>query len=110
MVRWNQLAPATGYVAWAFGGMDRGGQGGDVVWWTSSNAREFGGGLWDWLPPSVVANLVTTTIVLQPAQPSCQIPAEVKKASGEMRIGKLKAFGPEANFSFTQKPAGGDRK
>src|SRR3546814_470501 len=24
MIRWNQLQPATGYVAWAFGGMDRG--------------------------------------------------------------------------------------
>src|SRR3546814_5916931 len=85
--------------------MDRGGQGGDVVWWTSSNAREFGGGLWDWLPPSVVANLVTKKIVMPPAQTSCQIPAEVKKASGEMLIGNLNAFGPEANFSYPPKPA-----
>jgi hypothetical protein len=106
MVRWNQLAPATGYVAWAFGGMDRGGQGGDVVWWTSSNAREFGGGLWDWLPPSTVAGLVTKRIVMPPAQTSCQIPAEVKKASGDMLIGNLNAFGPEANFSYPPKPAG----
>ena len=107
MIRWNQLQPATGYVAWAFGGMDRGDAGGDMVWWTSSNAREFGGGLWDWLPPSVVANLVTKKIVMPPAQTSCQIPAEVKKASGEMLIGNLNAFGPEANFSYPPKPAGG---
>ena len=111
MIRWNQLQPATGYVAWAFGGMDRGDgageRGGDMVWWTSSNAREFGGGLWDWLPPSVVANLVTKKIVMPPAQTSCQIPAEVKKASGEMLIGNLNAFGPEANFSYPPKPAGG---
>ncbi|PQM26091.1 hypothetical protein CVO77_13450 [Sphingopyxis lindanitolerans] len=106
MIRWNQLAPATGYVAWAFGGMDRGAQGGDVVWWTSSNAREFGGGLWDWLPPSVVANLITRKIVMPPSQTSCQIPAEVKKASGEMMIGNLNAFGPEANFAYPPKPAG----
>src|SRR3546814_11444114 len=84
MVRWNQLAPATGYVAWAFGGMDRGGQGGDVVWWTRSNAREFGGGLWDWLPPSAVANLVTIKSVMPPAQNSLQIPAQVKNAKGEI--------------------------
>src|SRR3546814_19961416 len=36
-----------------------------------------------------------------------QIPAEVKKASGEMLIGNLNAFGPEANFSYPPKPAGG---
>ena len=107
MIRWNQLQPATGYVAWAFGGMDRGDAGGDMVWWTSSNAREFGGGLWDWLPPATVARLVTQRIVMPPAQTSCQIPAEVKKASGEMLIGNLNAFGPEANFSYPPKPAGG---
>ncbi|QCB53196.1 hypothetical protein E5675_01215 [Sphingopyxis sp. PAMC25046] len=106
MIRWNALQPATGYVAWAFGGMDRGGGNGDMVWWTSSNAREFGGGLWDWLPPSVVANLITKKIVMPPSQTSCQIPAEVKKASGEMMIGNLNAFGPEANFSYPPKPAG----
>ncbi|MBW8296787.1 hypothetical protein [Sphingopyxis sp.] len=106
MIRWNQLVPATGYVAWAFGGMDRGSAGGDMVWWTSSNAREFGGGLWDWLPPSTVAGLVAKKVVMPPAQTSCAIPAEVKKASGEMMFGNLNAFGPEANFSYPPKPAG----
>ena len=106
LVRWNPLQPATGYVAWAFGGMDRGEAGGDMVWWTSSNAREFGGGLWDWLPPATVAGLITKKIVMPPAQTSCIIPAEVKKASGEMMIGNLNAFGPEANFSYPPKPAG----
>ncbi|SBV34477.1 conserved exported protein of unknown function [uncultured Sphingopyxis sp.] len=106
MVRWNQPQGATGYVAWAFGGMDRGGAGGDMVWWTSSNAREFGGGLWDWLPPATVAKLVAQRIVMPPSQTSCQIPAEVKQASGEMMFGNLNAFGPEANFSYPPKPAG----
>src|SRR3546814_15099809 len=77
-----------------------------MVWWTSSNAREFGGGLWDWLPPATVANLVTKKIVMPPAQTSCQIPAEVRQASGEMMIGNLNAFGPEASFSYPPKPAG----
>ena len=45
-------------------------------------------------------------IVMPPAQTSCQIPAEVKKASGEMMIGSLNAFGPEAQFSYPPKPAG----
>lgn len=43
---------------------------------------------------------------MPPSQTSCQIPAEVKKASGEMMIGNLNAFGPEANFSYPPKPAG----
>ena len=106
MLRWNQVPTATGYAAWTIGGMDRQDKGGDIVWWTSSASKEFGGGLWDWLPPSVVANLITKKIVMPPAQTSCQIPAEVKKASGEMLIGNLNAFGPEANFSYPPKPAG----
>lgn len=104
LIRWNQLAPATSYVAWAFGGMDRGGAA-DMVWWTSSNAREFGGGLWDWLPPETVRGLVTRGVVMPPAQTSCAIPAEAKAASGEMMFGNLNAFGPEANFSYPPKPA-----
>lgn len=106
MLRWNQVPTATGYAAWTIGGMDRQDKGGDIVWWTSSASKEFGGGLWDWLPPSVVANLITKKIVMPPSQTSCQIPAEVKKASGEMMIGNLNAFGPEANFSYPPKPAG----
>jgi len=106
MMRWNALAPATGYAAWTIGGMDRNDRGGDMVWWSSSSTREFGGGLWDWLPPSAVANLISRKIVMPPSQTSCQIPAEVKKASGEMMIGSLNAFGPEAQFSYPPKPAG----
>ncbi|MBE1528021.1 hypothetical protein GGC65_002477 [Sphingopyxis sp. OAS728] len=109
MVRWNAVPNATGYVAWTIGGMGNGSgknDVGDIVWWTSSASKEFGGGLWDWLPPSVVANLITKKIVMPPSQTSCQIPAEVKKASGEMLMGNLNAFGPEANFSYPPKPAG----
>ncbi|PAL22257.1 hypothetical protein [Sphingopyxis sp. GW247-27LB] len=105
MIRWNPVQNATGYVAWTIGGMDRGGSG-DMVWWTSSASREFGGGLWDWLPPATVAKLIPQKIVMPPSQTSCQIPAEVKKASGEMMIGNLNAFGPEANFAYPPKPAG----
>src|SRR3546814_8788374 len=43
---------------------------------------------------------------MPPAQTSCQIPAEVRQASGEMMIGNLNAFGPEASFSYPPKPAG----
>ena len=109
MIRWNPVTNATGYAAWTIGGMGNGNgknDVGDIVWWTSSATKEFGGGLWDWLPPSVVSNLITKKIVMPPSQTTCQIPAEVKKASGEFLMGNLNAFGPEANFSFPPKPAG----
>jgi len=106
MLRWDAVQAATGYVAWTFGGMDRGGDGGDIVWWTSSSARQFGGGLWDWLPPATVARLVTQKVVMPPSQTSCQIPAAVKQASGEMLFGNLNAFGPEVDFAYPPKPAG----
>lgn len=105
-IRWNPVTNATGYAAWTIGGMDRADKGGDIIWWSSSATKEFGGGLWDWLPPSVVANLITKKIVMPPSQTTCQIPAEVKKASGEIMMGNLNAFGPEANFSYPPKPAG----
>lgn len=108
-IRWNPVQNATGYAAWTIGGMGNGSgknDVGDIVWWSSSATKEFGGGLWDWLPPSVVANLIGKKIVMPPSQTTCQIPAEVKKASGEFMMGNLNAFGPEANFSYPPKPAG----
>ena len=107
LLSWNAVAPATGYVAWTFGGNapQSGSNSQDVVWWTSASAREFGGGLWDWLPPATVRQLITEKIVMPPSQTSCQIPAEVKAASGGFLFGNLNAFGPEANFSFPPKPA-----
>lgn len=107
MLNWNGLAPATGYAAWAMGGKGTPGQddANDMVWWSSSATREFGGGLWDWLSPSTVGKLVTSKIVMPPSQTSCQIPAEVKAAAGGYLMGNLNAFGPEANFSYPPKPA-----
>lgn len=107
LLSWNGLAPATGYVAWAMGGKGTPGQddANDMVWWTSSATREFGGGLWDWLAPATVAKLVTAKTVMPPSQTNCQIPAEVKAAAGGYLMGNLNAFGPEANFAFPPKPA-----
>lgn len=107
LLSWNGLAPATGYAAWAMGGKGTPGQddANDMVWWSSSSTREFGGGLWDWLAPATVAKLVTSKTVMPPSQTSCQIPAEVKTAAGGYLMGNLNAFGPEANFSYPLKPA-----
>ena len=56
--------------------------------------------------PTVDVSVVDLTCELETATTYDEIKAEVKKASGEMMIGNLNAFGPEANFSYPPKPAG----
>lgn len=101
---WQGLGNATGYHAWVMGGKDMGKDGGDMVWWSSSASQEFGGGLWSWLSPSTVSRLIGQKIVMPTTQTSCTVPAEVKKAAGDMMMGFLYAYGPEANFAFPERP------
>ena len=67
-------------------------------------SKEFGGGLWDWLPPATVQRLITQKVVMPPTQTSCAIPQEVKTYAPDFMMGNLYAYGPEANFSFPPKP------
>lgn len=105
LLNWNSIPVATGYYAWSMGAKDMGNDNADMVWWTSASAKEFGGGLSDWLPPSTVANLITRKVVMPPTQTSCQIPAEVKNASGGFMMTQLFAYGPERNFAYPPRPA-----
>lgn len=104
LLGWNAVPTATGYVAWAMGGMERAGQGGDMVMWTSANNRESGIGM-DWLSPAEAARQIAAKNVMPPSQTTCAIPAEAKAAAGGMMSGSMNAFGPEENFSFPPKPA-----
>jgi hypothetical protein len=106
LLRWNPLIDATGYHASLFGGRSAPGGGmGDIVWWSSSTAREFGGGLSDWLSPKTVARLVTSKTVLAPATTTCMVPAEVKAAAPEFAMTTLYAYGPEEDFVYPPRPA-----
>ena len=105
-LRWNAVPDATGYLATLFGGKQGpNGQMGDMVMWSSSFTRQFGGGLGDWLSPSQVAQLVRERTVLAPATTSCAIPVEVKTAAPDFRMGMLTAFGPEESFAYPPRPA-----
>lgn len=104
LLRWNSVPTATGYVAWAMGGMERAGQGGDLVMWTSANTRDSGVGN-DWLSPAEVGRQIAAKNVMPPTQTNCAIAAEAKTAAGGMMFGSMNAFGPEENFSFPPKPA-----
>ena len=106
LLRWNAVSDATGYIAFMFGGkLSQGGEMVDMVMWTSSASRQFGGGLSDWLSPVQVAGLVRDKTALTPATTQCVIPAEVRKAGPDFRMGILTAFGPEENFAFPPRPA-----
>jgi hypothetical protein len=104
LLGWNAVPTATGYAAWAMGGMQNAGQGGDMVMWTSANNRDSGVGM-DWLSPAEVQRQIAAKNVMPPSQTSCQIPAEAKTAAGGMMFGSMNAFGPEENFAFPPKPA-----
>ncbi len=59
LLSWGRVPDATGLVATLFGskqGPD--GEMGDMVMWSSSASRQFGGGLSDWLSPGQAAPLV----------------------------------------------------
>lgn len=106
LLNWNPVPDATGYLAFLFGGKQGpGGEMGDMVMWTSSASRQFGGGLTDWLTPGQVAGLVRDRTVMAPATTSCTIPAEVKRDAPDFRFGTLTAFGPMEEFSYPPRPA-----
>ncbi|WP_292924599.1 hypothetical protein [Novosphingobium sp. SCN 63-17] len=108
LLRWNALPGATGYHASIIGGK-QGGRGSnqpvDIVWWSSSATREFGGGLADWLAPSTVARLVANRTVLSPQTTTCTVPAEVKQAAPDYMFGSIYAYGPEEDFAYPPRPA-----
>ena len=106
LLSWNSIPDATGYLAFVTGGkMGPNGEMGDMVIWTSSATRQFGGGLSDWLSPSQVAGLVKDRTVLPPTATSCLMPAEVRQATPDFSSGTLTAFGPEEDFSYPPRPA-----
>ena len=106
MISWTKLTDATGYLAFLTGGKQGpDGEMGDMVIWTSSASRQFGGGLSDWLSPGQVAKLVTDKTVLPPSATSCVVPVEVVRAAPDFQFGMLTAFGPEESFSYPPRPA-----
>lgn len=101
ILSWNSLPQATGYYAWTFGAKENG----DMVWWASSATQAFGGPVWDWMSPAAVQKMIAQKIVMPPSQTSCTVPAAVTQAGGEMLMGSLYAYGPEANFTYPPRPA-----
>jgi len=98
-VQWNAPATATGYFATAMGG-----DGNDIVFWSSSEVQESGGLLMDYVPPGEVARLIRERVVLAPQTTECTVPGEVIKRMGGAGMFNFIAYGPEANFGFPPRP------
>lgn len=106
LLRWGAVGDATGYYAMIIGGKaGKGQEMTDIVWWSSSATRQFGGGLSDWLSPATVARLVADKTVMSPQTTTCTVPAEVKAAAPDYMYGTLHAYGPEESFAYPPRPA-----
>lgn len=101
---WKTVTGATGYFMSAFGaGGGPGGDGVDMVMWTSSSVQEMGGSLMDHVPPGEVARLIRERVVLPPDRTECTVPAQVIQA---MPMGMLNftAYGDELNVAHPPRP------
>jgi hypothetical protein len=106
LATWSGIPDATGYLLFTTGArMGPNNQPQDMVMWTSSATRQFGGGLADWLTPAQVAPLVRDRTILPPTATSCTVPAEVKRAAPDFLMGTLTAFGPMEDFAYPPRPA-----
>ncbi len=97
---WNGVANAQGYFATAMGSRE-GSE--DVVFWSSSNSREFGELLMTWLAPAEVARLVREKVVLSPSTTECTVPSQFVKAAPSAFL-RFIAYGEEANFAHPPRP------
>lgn len=100
-MRWNNLEKATGYYAWSIGA---GQNEGDMVWWTSSSTQAFGGPFSDWISPAVARRYVEAGQLLAPGTTECTISAEARRAGGDAMMTSLYAYGPQADFSYPERP------
>ena len=100
---WKPVGGATGYFMSAFGAGGDGGEGIDMVMWTSSAVQEMGGALMDHVPPGEVARMIRERVVLPPDRTECTVPAEVVRA---MPMGMLNfiAYGDELNLAHPPRP------
>jgi hypothetical protein len=97
---WNGVANANGYFATAMGGKE-GTE--DVVFWSSSNSREFGDQLMNWLPPAEVARLIKERVVMPASTTECVVPAQFVAAAPAAFL-RFIAYGDEANFVHPPRP------
>jgi hypothetical protein len=98
--QWNSIPTATGYFATAMGHDEKTGT---MIIWTSSNVRETGGSLMNFLPNEDVRRLINEKVVMPPSVTQCVVPRGIfKDAQGA--IIQFIAYGDELNMVYPTKP------
>jgi hypothetical protein len=99
-VAWQSVPGARAYFLMAFGG----GPDNVMVMWTSSELQFAAMGGLDYLAPDEIARLIAQRALLPPSTTQCTVPAEVASHVQAASL-MMTAFGPEANFSYPERPA-----
>lgn len=99
--QWRAIPHATAYFAMAMAGS---GEGGDTIFWSSSESPEPGWGLMDYLPNAEAKRLVQEKVVLAPETTDCRIPLGIFKDTQGATL-QFIAYGNELNLLHPPKPA-----
>ncbi len=98
--QWNAIPTATGYFATAMG-HDR--KSGTMIIWSSSDVREAGWSLMNYLSNDEARQLVRDRVVMSPSTTQCVIPKGIfKDAQGAMI--QFIAYGDELNIAYPARP------
>ena len=98
--QWKEIPTAIGYFATA---MAHNQQAGETIFWSSSEVKDSGFGLMDFLTPADVQRFIKDRVVMDPRITSCTIPKGIfKGAEGSML--NFIAYGEEMNVGYPPKP------
>ncbi|HUO76864.1 MAG TPA: hypothetical protein VMU21_04730 [Thermodesulfovibrionales bacterium] len=98
--QWKEIPTAIGYFATA---MAHNQQAGETIFWSSSEVKDSGFGLMDFLTPADVQRFIKDRVVMDPRITSCTIPKGIfKGAEGSML--NFIAYGEEMNVVYPPKP------
>lgn len=99
LVKWQSIPTAIGYFATAIG---QGEAQNDMVMWSSSEVKEMGQVLMDYLPPAEVQRLIKEKVVMTPQTTECAVPAGIFRKDGAML--NFIGYGDELNVVHPPRP------
>ncbi len=98
--QWKEIPTAMGYFATAMAHNEKAGE---TIFWSSSEVKDTGFGLMDYLASADVRKFIKEKVVLEPKTTSCSIPKGIfKDTSGGML--QFIAYGEEMNVVYPPKP------
>ena len=99
--QWREIPTAIGYFAQAMAHNEKAGE---TIFWSSSEVKDSGFGLMDYLTPADVRKFIKEGVVMEPKTTSCAIPKGIFKDSSGGMLNFI-AYGEEMNVVYPPKPA-----